>query len=514
MKFVEILSEAKVASKAIVDAILKNSGYHDITPEQRAELVQKINTVFPIWDNIKNGIRLNSPQVKTFLLHFDGNHGTKKYMGNVENNDLKNPFTYTLTQMEFITDEYQTKDLTPTENAELITKSEYDDKLAEVSKKLWYDPSKAVINLPGFRVYQPKNQMDAVKYGWYEEKMMNEIRPGWHSWCITWRKKTNRWGVYRGDGGTFYFVIDESKLNSENIDEKKYYLSAIQVIDRSVDSNHPTGYEITDIRNPGEDNMTWEQLVKIYPQLSEYRNVISPVPFSSDEVEMKSVVGEMNENPSSQYYFPRMERKYKRAYIESLLQLKTAASWWSMDEKLQASYITLTPSKDDFVKRFATFEFLRAVKQTGQIKLLDGEMKSKGINEGVSFLTAKLMKDMHPKKQRQGIINDKIQLFKVYDTNYGLWDDTTLDWLTRNNDEYSPSYRKVESEIIRNPDTKDTFYYDKYEAADGDYFVSITPIPDVDSYFLSKSKWESIKDKFEENPNEKLIYKSQDINEE
>ena len=73
------------------------------------------------------------------------------------------------------------------ENQQLTRSTVYDEKLAELSKKLWFNESTAIISLPGFRVYRPENQMDSVKYGWYEEKLMKELRPGWHAWCITWR---------------------------------------------------------------------------------------------------------------------------------------------------------------------------------------------------------------------------------------------------------------------------------------------------------------------------------------
>jgi hypothetical protein len=146
--------------------------------------------------------------------------------------------------------------------------------------------------------------------------------------------------------------------------------------------------------------------------------------------------------------------------------------------------------------------------------LLNAEMIRKNIPEGVKELSMYLYGDLRTKTKRKGMVNDQISLTVTKDRNYGLWDEVENTWLVRNNDEYSPSYRKVESKVIENPTTKDRFFTDKFESADGDYFMAITPIPDINSYFLSKNAWESIKDRFIENPSEQIIYKTQDINEE
>jgi hypothetical protein len=76
---------------------------------------------------------------------------------------------------------------------------------------------------------------------------------------------------------------------------------------------------------------------------------------------------------------------------------------------------------------------------------------------------------------------------------------------------YEPSYTKTEENIIENPKTKEKFYVDKFEVSDGDYFMAITEIHDIDSYFLSKNAWENIKDKFSIEPIEIDVEKSQDI---
>jgi hypothetical protein len=357
------------------------------------------------------------------------------------------------------------------------------------------------------------NQADAIKYGWYEEKLMNEIRPNHHAWCITWRRQSNRWGSYRSDGGTFYFIIDESKLPSDDVDVKKYYLCALQIITRP---NHLTGYEITDIRNPGEITKSWGEIINIYPQLADYKDLIQPLPYSNEELEIKSTVGSMTEREGDQFEFSRMPRIYKKQYIDELQKITKPRSWEHMDDKLRALYITLTPA-GDFRNRFPNFELVRAIKKSGMGNLLNAEMIKKEKNEGIKSLSEYLMKDLRVDTERVGIVNENIILYVTGYKRYGLWDNRTSDWLTKNNNAYEPSYVKFDEQVIANPKTKETFYVDKFgDAASNntDYFVAITPLSDIDSYFLSKSAWESIKDKFTSDASEMMVDRAQDINEE
>jgi hypothetical protein len=510
MKFTDILLEQPGPSKVIIDKILSNSGLEN-SPRKDEFADEITNKLYTRFRQVQATLKPGLPQVDTFLTHFDGQHGAGKFNG-----DLKDITKYTIDQLRFLVGEYTTKGENQNNNAEtreLLTKTEYNDETAEISKKLWYDESSALINLPGFRVYQPMNQSDAIKYGWYEEKLMNQIRPNHHAWCITWRRQSNRWGSYRSDGGTFYFIIDESKLPSDDIDVKKYYLCALQIVTRP---NHPTGYEVTDIRNPGEISKTWSEIVGIYPQLSEFKDLIQPLPYSEEELEMKSVVGQMNEREGNQFEFSRMPRIYKKQYIDEGQKITKPRSWEHMDDKLRALYITTSPA-GDFRNRFPNFELVRAVKKSGLGGLLNNEMIKKEKNEGIKSLSEYLMKDLRVDEERIGLVNSNIILYVTGYKRYGLWDNRSTDWLTKNNNTYEPSYVKFDEQVIENPKTKETFYVDKFgdsANANSDYFVAVTPLVDIDSYFLSKSAWESIKDKFTTDATEMMVDKAQDINEE
>jgi hypothetical protein len=183
-----------------------------------------------------------------------------------------------------------------------------------------------------------------------------------------------------------------------------------------------------------------------------------------------------------------------------------------MDQKLRELYIVLTPA-GDFRNRFPNFEILRAVKKYGLGNLLNSEMIKKEKNEGIKTLSEYLNKDLRLQEERAGIVNESIILYKTFENKYGLWNNSTSDWLEKNGNIYDPSYGKTEEEIIENPKTKERFYVDKYSTNDNDYFVAITPLLDMDSYFLSKTAWEGIKDKFKTEGTESDADSAQDINE-
>lgn len=507
MKITDLLLEQQGPSKAIINSILVNSSLEN--SPSKDQIINDITTkYYPRFKQIQNGLKLGIPQVDTFLRHFSGNHDTIKF-----ESDLKDITKYNVQQLKFLIGEYTTKPQGgENDNPQLLNKTTFNEETAEISKKLWYDESTAIISLPGFRVYQPMNQSDAVKFGWYEEKLLNEIRPGWHSWCITWRTKTNRWGTYREDGGTFYFIIDESKLQSEDSEVKKYYLCALQVISKKEQPDHPTGYELTDIKNPGEVAKNWNFITALYPQLSEHRDVFKTLNFNNDELEAQDTVAKINEREGDRYEFARMERTFKKQYIDSGLKLQKPHSWDFMDQDLRAAYISLT-EKGDFRTRFPNFEILRAVKKYGLGNLLNSEMIKKEKNEGIKSLTEYLLKDLDVLHERSGIVNESIFLYKTNRKKYGLWNNLTSDWLEKNGTSYDASYNKTEEEVIENTNTKERFYVDKYSINDNEYFVAITPLLDMDSYFLSKTAWEGIKDKFKTEGTELDADSAQDINE-
>ena len=139
MEILDILLENQAPTNKIINAILINSGLEN--DEQREEAIQKINDLYPKYLNIKNSLTPDRPQAKTFLSHFDGQHGAGKYQGNINIGDLKNPLTYTLDQFEFLVDEFDTEvgNVADPADQALLKDTQYTDEYAEISKQLWYN---------------------------------------------------------------------------------------------------------------------------------------------------------------------------------------------------------------------------------------------------------------------------------------------------------------------------------------------------------------------------------------
>jgi hypothetical protein len=126
------------------------------------------------------------------------------------------------------------------------------------------------------------------------------------------------------------------------------------------------------------------------------------------------------------------------------------------------------------------------------------------------------MRDLRVQEERVGIVNPNIVLYKTQNKKYGLWDTITLDWVTINDTTYEPSFILFDEQIIENPQTKEKFYVDMFGDSVGmnsEYFVAVTPFEDIDSYFITKRTWETIKDKFNQEGTEMMVDKLQDINE-
>jgi hypothetical protein len=340
------------------------------------------------------------------------------------------------------------------------------------------------------------------------EKVKKDLSASALPWCVTWRGENNRWEYYRKSmTRTFYFIIDESKLGTPYA---KYYLGAFQVLKNSLTSKGKD-YVLTSSLNDGDREMSWSEIITIYPKLVEYRTDLIPLEFNQAEIEMKGAISNINEIPGNPNNFSRSPFRHKKEYINLGLVLTKPESWMSMTNELREKYIVLT-ERGQYTTRFPNFEFLRTIKKTGQGKILDSTIKRKDGNEGIKSLTEFLMRDLDPKEEKSGIKNPNILLYKTRKNKYGLWNNTTSDWLEKSNNTYDPSYSLTDEEIFENDETGEIFYVDKFTFSGSDYFVAITPLEDqVFSYFLSSNAWEQIKDTFKESPSEEDVEVSQDI---
>ncbi len=95
------------------------------------------------------------------------------------------------------------------------------------------------------------------------------------SWCVARSDKhSNLYNTYRLKPGdpTFYFVRNKNKRRQDS----KYYFFVVQVLNDGT-------YTVTSAENDGDIRMSWEQIVKIEPLLTEHKDLFRNYKVTSDE---------------------------------------------------------------------------------------------------------------------------------------------------------------------------------------------------------------------------------------
>jgi len=198
-------------------------------------------------------------------------------------------------------------------------------------------------------------------------------------WCVTGRNtsdsRSNLWGTYRPKR-TFWFVIDESKnpKDNPNKDVYRYYICALQYCER--DQGY-TGFKMTSMLNDGDNPKTWEEVVRIYPQLAEHRDLFEYKTYDEAELFDRSVANRLTEG-EGRHQFAAARRELKKAYLEGGGVISTEKSWKSMDTNLRNMYILSTTARDA-IDKFSSYELMSAIKKVGnEFRLLDSTLKSLG----------------------------------------------------------------------------------------------------------------------------------------
>lgn len=486
--FEKVLVE-EVKNKKLFDSLLTKWRQEkaDITPAEG-------ETLFNRFQEIKNGLSPNRPQVISFLYRFDGRHGYEKFDPDL----LKDVTKYTYKQIKSLIDEYGDDDMIGDAVPNVFTSKDKKStpEKVEASKGLWYDEDSAIINENGFRVYAIKDQAMSIRFGYYAEYINglhrnNGVGVVQATWCVTWRGLQaggeNRWGSYRNDR-TFYFVIDESKDPKVN----KYHLGALQRVKSVRD-----GYMLTSVRNDGDNTMDWEDISNIYPKIREYKNLIVEKKFTKDEMSEKSVVGQINESENNMYEFKRVDRQLKKAYINNNGELKKPESWRSMDEKLRALYI-VTTTEQTIRNKFSNFEFLNEIKKVGnEFTLLDNRIKQLGHKDGVGFILTDLIKHEF-RHRRDSLSNPQIKVFESKVNGLcGIYNVRTAGWVNFDGVTYEPLFKNTDSDAYFDEE-ENGYFVEKFEKSGGGAaFYSIYPSETEagDAYLLSQKAWDQLKPK-------------------
>jgi hypothetical protein len=478
MKFYDLIVE-EIKNKRLFNDVLMpkwRSVYPNLT-DVEGEII------YDRHDKLKNQIKPDNPAVTSFLFRYDGNFGTKKY----ELKDLTDITRFEIKELiEFLKEfgslnidlaDEQVDNLQAKENEykKIFNQNgvQKTPEKIEASQEMWKDTSTALINEDGFRVYEIFSQDQSIRMGYYYHTLhlKNFIKKYTENrsterlnspWCVTWRGQSvaeymkdengknigaplfshygNMYRNYRTNHDrTFYFVIDESRP-----EEDRYHMSALQVT-----SNFR--YILTSMMNDGDLNKSWEEIIEIYPKLSEHKDKIKPRQMSDNEVSEMSITDRINEDPNSQNAFFRQNNQIKELYIDDNKTLKNPMSWRAMGKELRVKYVDLATTAD-ITQRFSTEEFLKEVLNTEGFKnKLNRKLKILGINGGLSYLVANIMKGY--KQARISLDNQSVVLFTNSKSQndqlakYGLFDSEKFEWVTKNGITYDLSYYEFDVSI-------------------------------------------------------------------
>jgi len=450
--------------------------------------------IYNDFDSKKNGLSVENPTpiVYSFITRFDGRHGYEEFDATTQN--LRNIESYSYKQIISLLKDYPKSGYDTDEISQTIfdTKdTKPTPEKIEASKGLWSDPNSAMINDGTLRVYNIMTQQQAVNFGYYVQKLNNELQIGKNNyWCIAWRPdmgSESRWPGYRRDGKSFYFVIDDSR----NPLTDRYYVSALQYNKNAYGNNK---YVLTPLSNNDDNPKTWEEIISVHPKLSNHKDKIVDKPIQENEFDSKNIVGQISEAPGV-YEFARVSRNLKKAYIDGLGELKSAHSWRSMDTKLRKLYIDYT-NKENYNNRFSNFLFINEIKKNdSEFNSLDRQLK-RFLPDGIGSIIDKLLSTEF-KVRRASIDNPSI---KIYESKVnglcGIYNSRSTNWIELDGIKYDPFFVWLENENdFYFDDEGNSYYVEKYTNKFKNisfYCVYDTNTRTGDSHILSQKKWEEL----------------------
>ena len=267
-------------------------------------------------------------------------------------------------------------------------------------------------------------------------------------------------------------------------------------------------YVLTSLRNDGDNSMGWDEIVRIYPKLSTYKDKIKYREPSEDEIESKSIIDIINENEGGQHEFARQSPERKEAYIDGMGTLKKPKSWMSMSPSLRTKYIDVMTIADAY-NRFNNLDFLNVVLNTeGFSAKLDRKLKILGRPEGIAYLVDYLMKHEY-QVGRRSIDNSKISTYRSrVNKKFGLFDYSKGTWIKSGGVEYGPYYNKVKDTLYFDENRKGyivELYSDSMEENDKSFYA-VFPVgkDSTSAHFMSKKGFDLLKEKFQQEEGKKF----------
>lgn len=494
-----VLTE-EVKNKKQFSFLLKKWYGDNPTPEQ----IKKTEDNLTLFFEKQQGFTLKNAGVYSFLLRWNAKYGKGVLTPKLDDQgvpmydqnrriittlvpfkieDIKDPGRFTLVQFEDFIGEFKEEDLAPEED-EFQGRLVATDKKIEASKKLWLSNKDAVVNEEGFKVKFIPNARVSVKYGFYQQALIQKLLGGtngyYKQWCVTGRNsddsRGNLWGTYRRPTistsriprRTFWFIYDESKSPevTENKDLQKYHLSALQYC---VDDYGYTGFKLTSLYNDGDDQFTWNRIASIYPQLAEMEAEFARYEeFEEEELLDNNQLSRISESEGAEDDFAAQPRGVKKAYLERGGTLKSERSWTSMDANLRILYI-ISSTPNNAIDKFQSEELIRAIKKVGsELKLLDNHLKSLGArldqngritnqamaDLGMGVIYKKII-DRNYATIRTSIDRESIQLIESRKNKHngqelcGLYNFAIDEYVTNDGIKYSPEYYEEDNIVFK-----------------------------------------------------------------
>jgi hypothetical protein len=183
-----------------------------------------------------------------------------------------------------------------------------------------------VYNQNGLRIYVAKTKQACIKYG------------NGYNFCISARGEDNQYNGYRiGDGGTPYFVFDDTKSSERDKNGKFIDPTHLLVIFRYATDEDRYPYTVTTADNPGEEeygefeNNGPSSVVRDYPRLKGLENIFKLVgvdPKETAEFEIqRNYNGRLNDlnydvdhGMNGEYYFSSI--KWAETLIDNFINNK------------------------------------------------------------------------------------------------------------------------------------------------------------------------------------------------
>lgn len=208
----------------------------------------------------------------------------------------------------------------------------------------------AVYNKNGVEVFYADNPRACIKY--------KGSMP--YSWCVARSDSSNMFYTYRFKPyePAFYFVKDVKATEKElaSIAKKgslsggftnKYHFFVIQVPKNlNPDDNETPQYIVTSANNDGDNQMSWNQIIKISPKLAGIKEVLKPKPFTEEErAQHERFKKGLNDNE-----FKNLSYEDKKAYLDiypTIARPITTKQFLMLPEDLKNLYVSFGIGLDD-----------------------------------------------------------------------------------------------------------------------------------------------------------------------